>query len=155
MDSGIVIEMHTRTTMAGMERYLTISVDGSIVYCEDSGLRLPTRENPPIRTTRTGQVTKDELDSLLDAVNACPFDGEGNCDARTEIIDTDAVSVSTIYFQGVTRTITANYQPLFHLFHPEVPDLADVPGPVREFYEQLRGIIDNNTSQISEEAISG
>ncbi len=154
MDSGIVIEMHTRTTMAGVERHLTIASDGSIVYYEDSGLRHPTRENPSIRTTRTGQLTKAELDSLLEAVNACPFDSEGNCGARTEVIDTDAVSVLTIYFRGATRTITANYQPLFHLFHTEVPELADVPEPVRKFYGQLRDIIDNNTSQISEEAIS-
>jgi len=149
-----VIEMYTKTTMAGVGRHLTISADGSIVYFDDRGLRHPTEENPPIRITRAGQLTKAELNTLLEMVDACPFDAEGNCDARTEIIDTDAVSILTIYYQGATRTITANYQPLFHLFHPEVSELTDVPEPVRKLYRQLKSVIDNNTSQISEEAIS-
>lgn len=153
VEDGILIEMHTRTTMAGVGRHLTIAADGSIVYFDDRGLRHPTEENPPIRITRTGQLTKTELNTLLEMVDACPFDAEGNCDARTEIIDTDAVSILTIYYQGVTRTITANYQPLFHLFHPEVSELTDVPESVRKLYRQLKSIIDDNTSQISEEAI--
>ncbi len=154
VEDGILMEMHTRTTLAGVGRHLTISADGSIVYLDDRGLRHPTEENPPIRITRAGQLTKAGLSGLLEMVDACPFDAEGNCDARTEVIDTDAISVLTVYYQGVTRTITANYQPLFHLFHPEVSELTDVPEPVRKLYRQLKSIIDNNTSQISEEAIS-
>lgn len=150
-----VIEMHTKTTLAGVARHLTISADGSIVYFDDRGLRHPTEKNPPIRITKTGQLTEAELNSLLKMVDACPFDTEGDCDARTEIIDTDAVSVLLVYYQEKTRTITANYQPLFHLFHPEISELTDVPKPIRKLYRQLKSIIDNNTSQISEETISG
>lgn len=152
---GILIEMYTRTTMAGVASNLTISANGYIVYFDDRGLRHPTEENPPIRITRTGQLTEAGINNLLGMVDACPFDTEGNYDARTEIIDTDAVSVLTIYYQGTTRTITANYQPLFHLFHPDISELKDVPEPVRELYQQLKNIIDNSTTQISEEAISG
>jgi len=155
VEEGILIEMYTRTTMAGVGRSLTISADGSIVYFDDRGLRHPTEKNPPIRITKTGQLTEAELNSLLKMVDACPFDTEGDCDARTEIIDTDAVSVLLVYYQEKTRTITANYQPLFHLFHPEISELTDVPKPIRKLYRQLKSIIDNNTSQISEETISG
>ena len=154
VEDGILMEMHTETTMAGVGSHLTISADGSIVYFDDRGLRLPTEKNPAIRITRTGQLTKPELTSLLETVDACPFDAEGNCDARTEIIDTDAVSVLTFYYQGLTRTITANYQPFFHLFHPEISELTDVPEPVRTLYRQLKNIIDTSTSQVLEEAIT-
>jgi predicted secreted protein len=151
---GILIEMYTRTTMAGVARHLTILADGEILYIEETGLRMPTKEYPTIRTTRSGLLTEAELASLLEMVDACPFDAEGNCDARTEIIDTDATNELTIYYQGKTRVITADYQPLFHPFLPKSPELMDVPESVRELYRQLKGIIDNNTSQVSEEAIS-
>ena len=150
---GAFIEMHTKTTMAGVARHLTISDDGSIVYIEEKGLRMPTQKNPPTRTTRTGQLEEAELDRLLEMVDACSFDAEGECNARTEIIDTDAVSVLTVYYQGKTRTLTSNYQPLFHLFHTEIPELSDVPEPVMKLYRELRYIIDNKTVQVSREKI--
>ncbi len=150
---GTLMEMHTKTTMAGMARHLTISADGSIVYIDERGLRHPTQENPPTRTTRAGQLTEAELSNLLEIVDACPFDAEDKCDARTEIIDTDAVSVLTVYYQERTRIITADYQPLFHLFHPEVSELSDVPESARKLYHELRYIIDNLTTQIAEEKI--
>jgi hypothetical protein len=111
---------------------------------------MPTEEHPPIRTTRTGQLTELELNSLLEMVDACPFDAEGNCDARTEMIDTDAISVLSVHDRGKTRTITTDYQPLFHLFHPEISELTDVPEPVRKLYRELRYIIDNRTTQAAE-----
>jgi hypothetical protein len=154
VEDGILIKMHTVAPVAEKRRQLTISADGSIVYFEDRGLIHPTEENPPIRTKKTGQLTEAEIDRLLKMVDACPFDAEGNCAAHTKIIMTDAKSILTVDYQGEKRTITANYQPLFHLFSKNVPELTDVPEPVRELYRELKNIIDNNTSKISEEAIS-
>lgn len=148
---GTLIEMYTKTTMAGVASNLTISADGSVVYVEEQGLRHPTQDNPPTRITRTGQLAEAELNNLLKMIDACPFDAEGNCDASTEIIDTDAVSVLTVYYQGQTRTITADYQPLYHLSHPKIPELLDVPEPARKLYRELRYIIDNRTTQTAEE----
>lgn len=153
-NEGLIIEMHTRTTMAGVARHLTISAGREILYIEETGLRMLTEEHPPIRTTRTGQLTEAELVSLLEIVDACPFDAEGNCDARTEIIDTDACNELSIYYQGKTRVITADYQPLFHLFHPEVSELSDVPEPVRKLYQELRFIVDNKTTQAAQEKLA-
>lgn len=150
---GPIIEMHTKTTMAGVARHLTILDDGSIVYIEERMLRHPTQENPPTRTTRTGQLEEAELDRLLELVDECPFDDEGKCNARTEIIDTDAINELSIHYQGTTRTITADYQPLFHLFHPEISELSDVPEPVRKLYQELRYIVDNKATQASSEKI--
>jgi len=150
---GVLIEMHTKTTMAGVARHLTISVDGSIVFIEERGLRHPTKENPPTRTTRTGQLTEAELSNLLKLVDACLFDREGKRDARTEIIDTDAISELTVHYQKRTRIITANYQPLYHLSHPEIPELSDVHETVRKLYRELRYIIDSRTTQTAEEPI--
>jgi len=151
---GVLIEMHTKTTMAGVARHLTISVDGSIVFIEERGLRHPTKENPPTRTTRTGQLTEAELSNLLKLVDACLFDREGKRDARTEIIDTDAISELTVHYQKRTRIITANYQPLYHLSHPEIPELSDVHETVRKLYRELRYIIDSRTTQTAEEEIT-
>jgi len=147
---GVLIEMHTKTTMAGVARHLTVSVDGSIVFIEERGLRHPTKENPATRTTKTGQLTEAELSNLLAMVDACLFNGEGKYDARTEIIDTDAISELTVHYQKRTRIITANYQPL----HPEIPELSDVPETVRKLYRELRYIIDSRTTQTAEEEIT-
>ena len=147
---GVLIEMHTKTTMAGVARHLTISVDGSIVFIEERMLRHPTKENPATRTTRTGQLTDAELSNLLAMVDACLFDVEGKSNARTEIIDTDAISELTVHYQKRTRIITANYQPL----HPGIPELSDVPETVRKLYRELRYIIDSRTTQTAEEEIT-
>jgi hypothetical protein len=155
VEDGILIKMHTVDRVAEERRQLTISADGSIVYFEDRGLsRHPDEENPSIRTKKTGQLTEAEIDRLLEMVNACPFDAEGNCAAHTKIIMSPAKSILTVEYQGEKRTITANYQPLFHLFSMNVPELTDVPEPVRELYRELKNAIDNNTSTISEEALS-
>ncbi len=151
---GVLIEMHTKTTMAGVARHLTISADGSIVFIEERMLRHPTKENPATRTTRTGQLTEAELSNLLAMVDACLFDVEGKSNARTEIIDTDAISELTVHYQKRTRMITADYQPLFHLFNPKIPELSDVPDTVRKLYRELRYIIDSRTTQTAEEEIT-
>ena len=151
---GVLIEMHTKTTMAGVARHLTISVDGSIVFIEERMLRHPTKENPATRTTRTGQLTDAELSNLLAMVDACLFDVEGKSNARTEIIDTDAISELTVHYQKRTRMITADYQPLFHLFNPKIPELSDVPETVRKLYRELRYIVDSRTTQTAEEEIT-
>jgi len=146
---GPIIEMHTKTTLAGVARYLTISADGSIVYIEEEGLRHPIPERPPIRTTRAGQLHEGELDRLLDLFDECPFDAEGKCDALTEIIDTDAHSELSLNRQGMTRTIVANYQPLFH----DITALSDVPESVKRLYQELLYIVENRTTQVACEKI--
>lgn len=150
---GTLIEMHTRTTLSGMASHLTISADGEVIYIEETGLRRPTEENPPIRTTRTGRLTEAELSSLLETVAACPFDAGGKYDAFTQIIDTDAATELSIYYQGKTRVITADYHPLYHPFGPESPELMDVPESILKLYRELRDIIDNRKVQTAEEAM--
>jgi len=144
---GPIIEMQTKTMLAGVARHLTISADGSIVYIEERGLRHLKPGDEPIRITKTGQLQEDELKRLLELVDACPFDAEGNCNARTELIKTDATSELSIHCQGKTRAIVADYQPLFHLFFPDTPELSDVPESVRKLYQELRHIIDNRTTE--------
>jgi len=46
--------------------HLYIYEDGTVIYSEDRGLRMPTRENPPIRTWKKGQLQEEELNSLLE-----------------------------------------------------------------------------------------
>lgn len=144
-----IIEMHTKTTMAGVARHLTISTDGSIVYIMEEGPRIMLPGSERIRTTRTGQLQEDELDRLLGLFDEVPFDAEGKCNARTETIDTDALSELSVHYQRTTRTIVANYQPLFH----DVTVLSDIPESVRKLYQEFRYIVENRTTQVAREKI--
>ncbi|MDD5039169.1 MAG: hypothetical protein PHN78_07630 [Dehalococcoidales bacterium] len=52
--------------MRGQFSYLYIYKDGSIVLVEEKGLRLPSPGHPPTRTWKTGKLTSEQLDSLID-----------------------------------------------------------------------------------------
>jgi len=52
--------------MRGQFSYLYIYGDGSIVFVEEKGLRLPSPGHPPTRTWKTGRLTPEQLDSLID-----------------------------------------------------------------------------------------
>ena len=146
-----IIEMSNVGTMSGTVKHLTISANGSIVYIGEEGPRIVLPGSYRSRTTKTGQLTEAELNGLLEMVDACPFDSEGKCQADTGTMDTDVRSTLYVHNQGSGREIIANYDPLY----PEVTELPDVPEPVRLLYYQLWNIVENKTSQISEEAISG
>jgi len=149
--NNVLLTLDTRTTMAGVNVHLEIWPDGAIEYVYESGLMVPTTNNPATKITRNGHLTKDDLNNLLKMVDSCPFDDKGICNADTKIISTDADSVLNVYYSGLTRSITANYQPLFHLFQP--PELTDVPEPIRNLFRQLKYLIDNNTTQTAMETI--
>jgi hypothetical protein len=51
--------------MRGEFSYLYIYGDGSIIYIEEKGLRMPSPGHPPTRTWKTGKFTAQQLDSLL------------------------------------------------------------------------------------------
>jgi hypothetical protein len=145
-----IIEMSNVGTMSGTVKHLTISANGSIVYVEEEGPRIVLPGSYRSRTTKTGQLTEAELNSLLEMVNECPFDSEGIFQADTETMDTDVRSILYVHNQGTTREIRADYDPLY----PEVTELPDVPEPVRLLYYQLWNIVENNTSQVAEEKIT-
>lgn len=145
-----IIEMSTVGTMSGMIKCLTISANGSIVYIEEEGPRIVLPGSYRSRTTKTGQLTEVELNSLLEMVDACPFDSEGKCQANTKTTDADVDSKLYIHYQGTTRIIVSDYQPLY----PEVTEIPDVPAPVRTLYHELWYIVENRTSQVAREKIS-
>jgi len=145
-----IIEMSNVGTMSGTVKHLIISANGSIVYIEEEGPRIVLPGSYRSRTTKTGQLTEAELNSLLEMVNACPFDSEGKCQADTETMDTDVRSILQVRTQGSAREITADYDPLY----PEVIKLPDVPEPVRLLYYQFWNIVENKTSQVAHEKIT-
>jgi len=136
-----IIEMSTVGTMSGMVKHLIISENGSIVYIEEEGPRIVLPGSYRIRTTKTGQLTEAELNSLLE---------EGKCQANTETVDTDVRSTLYVHNQGSAREITSDYDPLY----PEVTELPDVPEPVRALYYELWDIVENNTSQVAHEKMT-
>jgi len=145
-----IIEMSTVGTMSGMVKHLTISANGSIIYIEEEGPRIVLPGSWRSRITKTGQLTEAELNGLLEMVDACPFDSEGKCQANTKTTDTDVDSRLYIHYQGTTRIIVSDYQPLY----PKVTELMDVPEPVRTLYHELWYIVENRTSQVASEKIT-
>lgn len=145
-----IIEMSNVGTMSGTVKHLTISANGSIVYIEEEGPRIVLPGSYRSRTTKTGQLAEAELNSLLEMVNACPFDSQGKFQADTETMDTDVRSILQVRTQGSAREITADYDPLY----PEVTELPDVPEPVRALYYELWNIVENKTSLVAHEKIT-
>ena len=82
-DKAIVGGIHILPAEGVIEQ--TINVDKSLTV----GPRIVLPGSWRSRTTRTGHLSEEELDRLLVLVDKCPFDAEGKCDARTEIIGGD------------------------------------------------------------------
>ncbi len=61
--------------MRGEFSYLYIYGDGSIIYIEEKGLRLPTPGHPPTRTWKTGQLQEGELEQLTSLFQSSQFAG--------------------------------------------------------------------------------
>ena len=120
------------------------------VKIEEEGPQIVLPGSYRSRTTKTGQLTEAELNSLLEMVDACPFDSEGKCQANTETMDTDVRSILYVHNRGTTRTIIADYQPLY----PEVTELPDVPEPIRTLYHELWYIVENRTTEVAREKIT-
>jgi hypothetical protein len=145
-----VVEMSSVGTMSGLIKHLTISANGSIVYIEEEGPRIVLPGSYRNRTTKTGQLTEAELNSLLEMVNACPFDTEGKFQADTDTIDTDVRSMLYVHYQGTTREIIADYDPLYS----KVTELPDVPETVKMLYHKLWYVVENRTTEVAREKIT-
>ena len=60
-----VIYEQIRYIMGGKASYLYFYEDGSIIYIEEEGLRMPSPGHLPVRTWKTGKFTPQQMDSLL------------------------------------------------------------------------------------------
>jgi hypothetical protein len=145
-----LIVMNTSTTMAGVGRLVTISEEGHLTYIEDRGLRHPSPGNEALRITKARELGENELANLLSLFEQCEFDASGRCEALTSVIDTDAYCELSVNYPGETKTIVANYQPLFH----DLTELEDVPDSVRRLFRELEYIVEHKVREEKRELIA-
>jgi len=134
--------------MKGEITYLYIYKDGSILYIEEKGLRMPSPGHPPTRTWKTGKLMTEQLNSLLEYFKNSGLD---KMDDRylpgKPMSDMDfTISISS---ENLNKTVTA-----FGYMTPDNGETyPDMPSPLNEIYERLR-VIALGTNEVAHENIS-
>jgi hypothetical protein len=143
--------------MRGEFKYLYIYGDGSIIYIEEKGLRLPMPGHPATRTWGTGEFTPEQLDSLVAYFQSSGFDkleehylfpgepGEGGSMTRGDMDFT-----ISIYSKNLSKTVTASG----YLTPDKGETYPDMPSPLNEIYQRLRAIA-METEEVYSESIKG
>jgi len=141
--------------MRGEFRYLYIYGDGSIIYIEEKGLRLPMPGHPATRTWRTGEFTPEQLDSLvayfensgLDELDEhYRFPGEPSEGGSITRGDMDfTISIDS---ENLSKTVTASG----YLTPDGGNTYPDMPSPLDEIYQRLR-VIAVETEEVYRESI--
>ncbi len=148
--------------MRGEFNYLYIYEDGSVIYVEEKGLRMPSPGHPPTRTWRTGQLQEEELEQLTGLFQSSQFAGldkyyqfPGKPLEPREGAPTSGFSMGdgsftfTINWEDLQKTVTA-----FGYLTPDRGETyPDMPSPLNEIYERLRAIA-LQTKEVARERIS-
>lgn len=155
-DSAPVISANISYIMRGEFEFLSIYGDGSIVYIEEKGLRMPSPENPPTRTWKTGKLQPEELNGLLEFIEDSGFDkldeyykfiGKPVEGGGFTMGDMDyAVSINHGGLHKTTRTL-GYLTPDHGLTYP------DMPYPLNEIHKRLKQIANNQTQVVASETI--
>ena len=150
------ITMNVAHIMGGEFSYLTIYEDGTVIYIEEKGLRMPTWDNPPTRTWKTGKLREEGLDSLLEFIKDNGF---------KELKVSYKFPGKPIEGGGFTMgdmgcTIYVDYGYLHKkvsAFGYLTPDhgmtYPDMPYPLNEIYKRLKHIAENRTEEVARESI--
>jgi hypothetical protein len=143
--------------MRGEGDYLYIYDDGSVVYIEGKGLRFPSEENPATRTWKSGSLTADELDGLLEYLDNSgfeqmegfyPFPGRP-AEGGGSIERGDLVLTVTVVSGSLNKSVTASG----YLTPDRGETYPDMPAPLNEIYVKLRAIT-QATEEVAHENIS-
>lgn len=146
--------------MRGEFSYLYIYGDGSIIYIEEKGLRMPSPGHPPTRTWKTGKLASEQLNSLLayfensglDKLDQPYYQFEG------KPIEGSPAGGFTMGDMGFTVSVNSdNISKTVAAFGYLTPDngntYPDMPSPLNEMYEKLRNIT-LGTKEVARENIS-
>ncbi len=154
-----VIVMDVSHIMAGERSNLSIYEDGTVIFIEEQGLRLPLPEHPATRTWKIGQLEEEELSVLLEYIRSSGFDIldpyysfpgrpiEGGPPGGITMSDM-FLSIS-VTLPELTKTVNANsyLSPDGRLSYP------DMPYPLNDIYQRLMGIA-VITVEVAHETIS-
>jgi hypothetical protein len=142
--------------MRGQFSYLYFYDDGSIIYIEEKGLRMPSPGHPPTRTWNTEKLTQQQLDSLLaylensgldklDGHYTFPGEPIANGGFRTG----DMQFTITVNSENLSKTVTC-----FGYLTPDNGETyPDMPSPLNEIYGRLRTLT-MTTEKVYQENIS-
>jgi hypothetical protein len=147
--------------MRGQFDYLFIWENGDVLYIEETGLRIPTKENPPSRIWKKGKLQPADLTALLEYLKGSsldkldtyyPFAGK-----PLEPIDglpeggftTGDMGFSvSVDYGGLNKTVTA-----FGYLTPDNGETyPDMPYPLNEIYTKLRAL-SSSTQEVTREKI--
>ncbi|MDD5037771.1 MAG: hypothetical protein PHN78_00395 [Dehalococcoidales bacterium] len=142
--------------MRGQFNYLYFYDDGSIIYIEEKGLRLPSPGHPPTRTWSTGKLTQQQLDSLLAYLENSELDKldehytfPGEPIANGGFRTGDMQFTITVNSENLSKTVTA-----FGYLTPDNGEkYPDMPSPLNEIYGRLRTLT-MTTEKVYQENIS-
>ncbi len=136
-----VIFEELRYLMGGEKDSLYIYEDGTVIYVEEKGLRIPTPKYPPTRTWKTGKLSSEELNSLLEFVKNNGFEKLNEYYQFSDTPSSDGDGQFTFSIDSVElqkKVITYGY-----LTTDKRETYPDMPFPLNELYVKLRDIILN------------
>jgi hypothetical protein len=145
--------------MRGEFTYLYIYEDGSIIYIEEKGLRISMRENPPTRIWKTGKLTNEQLDCLLEYFKNSGLEGlDGNYQFPGKPIEGGPSGGLTTGDMGFTlivdsRNISKTVTAYGYLTTDHGQTYPDMPSPLNEIYCRLR-VLALTTENVYQESIS-
>jgi len=144
-------------TMRGEKDSLSIYADGSVIYIEEKGLRMPIPGHPAVRTWNTGKRSPEELNRLMDYLNNSGFNeldesylfpGKPVEGSPSGIISGEGSFKFTINSDKIQKTVTA-----FGYLTPDHDETyPEMPSPLNEIYRRLR-IIALSTQEVTKENI--
>jgi hypothetical protein len=128
--------------MRGEFNYLYIYGDGSILYIEEKGLRMPSPEHPATRTWSTGNFTVEQVNNLLAYLENSgldrleeyynfPGESEGSSIKRGDLDFT-----ITVVSDNFSKSVTASG----YLTPDKGETYLDMPSPLNDIYGRLRAI---------------
>jgi hypothetical protein len=141
--------------MRGEIDSLYIYEDGSVIYIEEKGLRLPTPGNPATRTWKTGKLLGEELNSLMEFINNSGFNKLNEYYRFPGKPEGSGMTYSDgdfdFYFSygGLQKKVTA----VGYLTPDHGKAYPDMPYPLNELYVKLRDIALNHTDEVLKEDI--
>lgn len=141
-------------TMRGEHDFLYIYEDGSVLYIEETGLRIPMPGYPAIRTWKTGKLQPEELNELLEFIESSDFvELEDNYQFTGEPIGgggfamSDGIFTFYVSYGELQKKVTA----LGYLTPDNDATYPDMPYPLNELYVRLKAVIDRTVEVAQEE----
>jgi hypothetical protein len=157
-DETPVVAEELNYVMRGENDSLSIYTDSSVFYIEEKGLRMPTPGDPATRTWKTGKLTPEELNSLMDYLDNSGFEKlneyyqfpgkpiEGG--TSVAITSGDGSFKFKINSARIQKIVTASG----YLTPDHDETYPEIPSPLNEIYRRLR-IIALSTQEVAKENI--